>query len=189
MQVQQEDFLRRTNVVDHAPPSPDEVRLDLAAEVLRRFGEIRFVARGSSMIPSIYPGDLLTVRSQGIAEVGHGQIVLALREGRFWAHRLIRKWRQGDRFVLATRGDALRYEDPSLDESQVLGRVTSVIRYGEPVDFAHLNGLSTKLLRCAVRNSSGLAKVLLRRHSLRLRLLGSSYEAYATPGTPIMECL
>jgi hypothetical protein len=189
MQVQQEDFLKRARMTSNTLPSRDSVRLDLAAEVLRRFGEIRFVARGGSMIPSIYPGDLLTVRSQGIAEVPHGHIVLALREGRFWAHRVIRKWRQGDRFVLATRGDALPYEDPSLDESQVLGRVTSIIRFGKPVDLARINGFSTKLLRCAVRNSSALTKALLRRHALRLRLLGASHEPYLSPGAPIMECL
>ena len=43
-----------------------ETRLDLAAEVLHRFGEVRFIAHGSSMIPSIYPGDLLTVRSDAV---------------------------------------------------------------------------------------------------------------------------
>ncbi len=141
------------------------------------------------MIPSIYPGDLLTVRSQVIAEARHGHIVLALREGRFWAHRLIRKWRQGNRFVLATRGDALPDEDPSLDESQVLGRVTSIVRYGKPVEFARIEGFSTKLLRWAVRNSNALAKTLLRRHSLRLRLLGRTHEPHGNPATPVLECL
>ena len=189
MQIQPEEFLTRTHIVASALPSSGEVRLDLAAEVLRRFGEVRFVARGSSMIPSIYPGDVLTVRSQVIAEARHGHIVLALREGRFWAHRLIRKWRQGNRFVLATRGDALPDEDPSLDESQVLGRVTSIVRYGKPVEFARADGFSTKLFRWAVRNSNALAKALLRRHSLRLRLLGRSHEPYETPGTPVLECM
>ncbi len=189
MQIQSEEFVTHGHTAAGAPPSSDKVRLDLAAEVLRRFGEVRFVARGSSMIPSIYPGDVLTVRSQGIAEARHGHIVLALREGRFWAHRLIRKWRQGNRFLLATRGDALPEEDPSLDESQVLGRVTSIVRYGKPVEFARVDDFSTKLLRWAVRNSNALAKALLRRHSLRLRLLGGSHEPYENPGTPVLECL
>jgi hypothetical protein len=189
MQIQPKELVTHGHTAAVAPASSDEVRLDLAAEVLRRFGEVRFVARGSSMIPSIYPGDVLTVRSQGIAEARHGHIVLALREGRFWAHRLIRKWRQGNRFLLATRGDALSNEDPSLDESQVLGRVTSIVRYGKPVEFARVDGFSTKLLRWAVRNSNALAKALLRRHSLRLRLLGGSHEPYENPGTPVLECL
>jgi hypothetical protein len=189
MQIQPEELLTQGHMAAGATPSSDEVCLDLAAEVLGRFGEVRFVARGSSMIPSIYPGDLLTVRSQGIAEARHGQIVLALREGRFWAHRLIRKWREGNRFLLATRGDALPNEDPSMDESQMLGRVTSVVRYGKPVELARFDGFSTKLLRWAVRNSNALAKALLRRHSLRLRLLGHSDEAHGNPGTPVLECM
>ncbi len=175
-------------IMANASQPREKVQLDLAAEVLRRFGEVRFVARGSSMIPSIYPGDLLTVRSQFIADARHGQIVLSLREGRFWAHRVTRKWRQGNRFVFATRGDALPKEDPSLDESQMLGRVTSVVRYGKPVALAQIDRPWTRLLRWAVRNSSALAKTLLRRHSLRMRLLGRSHELLGNPGTPFLEC-
>jgi hypothetical protein len=167
----------------------ERIKLELAAEVLRRFGEIRFVARGSSMIPTIYPGDLLTVRSQAMAEARQGHIVLALREGRFWAHRVIRKWREDNRLLVATRGDALPNEDPSLDESQVLGCVASIVRYGKPVDLARINSRSIKLLAWAVRNSNALGKALLRRHSLRLRLLGRSLELYENPGPPVLECL
>jgi hypothetical protein len=189
MPFQQDGFLiSAPTQVRESHPS-ERVKLELASEVLRRFGEVRFVARGSSMIPSIYPGDLLTVRSQAIAEAQHGHIVLALREGRFWAHRLIRKWREGNRFVLATRGDALPNEDPSLDESQVLGRVTSIVRFGRPINFARINSSSTKLLGWAVRNSNALATALLRRHSLQLRLLGRANDAYENPGSPILECL
>ena len=71
-------------ILVNAAVSCPEIRVDLAAEVLRRFGEIRFVARGASMIPAIYPGDLLTVRSHRIADARSGEIVLCLREGRFW---------------------------------------------------------------------------------------------------------
>ena len=170
-------------------PAAERVRLDLAAEVLRRFGEVRFVARGSSMIPSIFLGDLLIVRAQPIADSCRGQIVLCLREGRFWAHRLMRKWRQGSSFVFATRGDALLQEDPIVDESQVLGCVTSIVRYGQPMDLARMETLSTKLLRWGVRHSSAVSKTILRKHSLRLRLHGYIHEAFTNPGPPILECL
>jgi Peptidase S24-like len=174
---------------ESALPSSEQVRLDLAAEVLRRFGEVRFIARGSSMIPSIFPGDLLIVRSQRIADSCCGQIVLCLREGRFWAHRLIRKWRQGSGFVFATRGDALPQEDPAVGESQMLGRVTSIVRYGQPMDLARMETISAKVLRWGVRHSSAIAKTILRQHSLRLRLLGYTHEAFTKPGPPILECM
>jgi hypothetical protein len=192
MPLQSEELLTRARIVANASPSPEQVRLGLAAEVLRRFGEVRFVARGSSMVPSIYPGDLLIVRSQVIADARHGQIVLCLREGRFWAHRVMRKWQEGSRFVFATRGDALPHEDPSLDESQMLGHVASIVRYGRPVEFARIDGLWglwPKLLRYGVRNSNALTKTLLRRHSLRLRLLGHSLEPPANPGAQLLECM
>lgn len=141
------------------------------------------------MIPAIYPGDLLTVRSHRIAEARRGQIVLCLREGRFWAHRVIRKWREGNRFWIATRGDALRNEDPSLDENQLLGSVTAILRYGKPVEVAHLVGPGMKLLRLGVRHSSMLARTLLSRHALRLRLLGQSGDVLGQPVAQVLECL
>ncbi|MGC1904594.1 MAG: S24 family peptidase, partial [Candidatus Acidiferrum sp.] len=82
--------------------SAHEARLNLAAEMLHRFGEVRFVAHGSSMIPSIYPGDLLTVRSGSPDTVRRGEIVLALLGGRFFVHRVMRKWPERDRVVFAT---------------------------------------------------------------------------------------
>jgi hypothetical protein len=164
-------------------------QLDLASEVLRKFGEIRFVARGCSMIPSIYPGDLLTVRSHQVSDARHGQIVLCLREGRFWAHRVIRKWQEGIRFLFTTRGDAHSHEDPSIDEHQLLGRVVSIVRYGQPLDIAQVENFWTKLVRLGVRNSSALAKTLLRRHSLRMRLLGRSQDLFGSSDAQVLECM
>ena len=165
------------------------VQIDLAGEVLRKFGEIRFIARGCSMIPSIYPGDLLTVKSHDIADTRQGQIVLCLREGRFWAHRVIRKWREGNRVLLATRGDAHSHEDPSLDERQFLGRVVSVVRYGKALDIAQIEDFWTRLVCFGVRNSSSLAKTLLRRHSLRLRLLSRSQDLLSAADSQVLECM
>src|SRR5580658_6145615 len=88
MPVQPEELLTSTFSHADALQSKQEARLDLAAEVLHRFGEVRFVAHGSSMIPSIYPGDLLTVRSESIAEARTGEIVLFLLGGRFFVHRV-----------------------------------------------------------------------------------------------------
>jgi hypothetical protein len=186
---QPEELLTPAPMPAKSAQTPADVHLGLAAEVLRRFGEIRFIARGSSMIPSIYPGDLLTVRSHCIADARHGQIVLCLREGRFWAHRVIRKWRDGNRFLFSTRGDALQHEDPSFDESQLLGSVTSIVRYGKPVEVAHIVGPWMKLLRVGVRHSSALARTLLSSHSLRLRLLGHSNDLLGNPSAQVLECM
>ena len=45
----------------------DEAKHDLAAEVLRQFGEVRLKVTGASMLPSVWPGDVLTVRRRSPA--------------------------------------------------------------------------------------------------------------------------
>jgi signal peptidase I len=187
--LQSEEFLKRSHAAAEPQHTRAEAHLDLAAEVLKRFGELRLVARGSSMVPSIYPGDLVTVRSAPVAEARHGDIVLYFRDGRFWIHRLMRKWRDGSHLFFATRGDALPQEDPSVAESQVLGFVASVVRYGAPVDLARLNRARNLILGWAVRHSTAVTRALLRRHSLRVRLLGRSQEQQGGAGSPILECM
>jgi hypothetical protein len=154
--------------------SSHDTRLDLAAEVLHRFGEVRFIAHGSSMIPSIYPGDLLTVRSDSAAEARRGEIVLFLLGGRPFVHRVMRKWPERNRVVFATRGDALPKEDPSIDASQLLGRVTHIYRRGKSVAVVAKPGPFTRAHRWAVRNSPIFARLLLAAHTLRMRLAGRS---------------
>ena len=197
MPLQPEELLTRANIYAGALPSKhdtrldpaQEVRLNLAADVLHRFGEVRFVAYGSSMIPSIYPGDLLTVRSESIAGARCGEIVLFLLAGRFFVHRVMRKWPERNRIVFATRGDALTQEDPSVDASQLLGRVTSILRHGKHVKPATRLNPWTKLLRWGVRNSDTFAKTLLAAHLLRTRILGGARQSTTTSGKQLQECV
>jgi peptidase S24-like protein len=151
-----------------------DTRLDLAAEVLHRFGEVRFIAHGSSMIPSIYPGDLLTVRSDAATEARRGEIVFFLLGGRPFVHRVTRKWPERNRIAFATRGDALAKEDPSVDASQLLGRVTAIQRRGRFVTIVSKPGPFTRTHRWAVRNSLAYTRLLLAVHALRMRLSGRS---------------
>ena len=197
MPLQSEELLTRAHIHSGALPSKhdarldlaQEVRLNLAADVLYRFGEVRFVAHGSSMIPSIYPGDLLIVRSESIAKARLGEVVLFLLGGRFFVHRVMRKWPERNRIVFATRGDALTQEDPSVDGSQLLGRVTSILRHGKPVKSATRLHPWTKLLRWGVRNSDTFAKTLLAAHLLRTRILGGTRQPAATSGKQLQECV
>jgi Peptidase S24-like len=159
-----------------ATPTPTtlDTRLDLAAEVLHRFGEVRFVAHGSSMIPSIYPGDLLTVCSDSAAGARRGEIVFFLLGGRPFVHRVTRKWPERNRIVFATRGDALPKEDPSVDASQLLGRVTHIQRRGKSIAVVAKPSRVARAYRWAVRNSPAFARLLLAVHALRMRRVGLS---------------
>jgi len=190
MQIQPEELLTRPCPTRaNAPPSFSDVRLDLAAEVLRRFSELRFVARGGSMIPSIYPGDLLTVRAQSIDDVRRGQIVLCLRDGRFYAHRIIRKWNADNRLLVTTRGDALTDEDAAFDQSQLLGSVISVTRCGKPIDVPDVENPWARLLCMGARNSTLFANALLGLHSLRMRLLRCSSDLLGCATAQVPECM
>jgi Peptidase S24-like len=149
-------------------------RLELAAEVLHRFGEVRFVAYGSSMVPSIYPGDLLTIRSDSVSDARRGDIVLFLLCGRPYVHRVTRKWPERNRIAFATRGDSLPKEDRSVDASQLLGRVTAIQRRGKQVAIVAKPGKLIRAHRWAVRNSQQYTRLLLAVHALRMRLAGRS---------------
>lgn len=114
--------------MDSAREVQDATKRDLTADVIRQFGEARLRVTGTSMLPSVWPGDVITVRRQSSAELLPGQIVLCYRNQAFVAHRLIEK--RDD--CLITRGDSLPYDDPPSPDSEFLGAVVSIIRNGKP---------------------------------------------------------
>jgi len=99
-------------------------KLELAVDILRAGGTIRLHALGASMLPSIWPGDLLGIEHSPGKEIVPGDIVLVARDGRFFVHRLIEK--QSSRWI--TRGDSLPQADESVDEVQVLGKLSLIHR-------------------------------------------------------------
>lgn len=98
----------------------------LAAETLRATGRLRLAVGGSSMLPALRPSDVLLVRRCGIDAPAVGDVVLFLRDGRLFAHRVV--GRRGHSLV--TRGDAVATPDAPVDASELLGRVTRVVRAG-----------------------------------------------------------
>ncbi|MGH9774407.1 MAG: signal peptidase I [Candidatus Acidiferrales bacterium] len=152
------------------PETEERARIGLVCELLRQFGALRFRAQGSSMIPSIYPGDILSVRQAAIHEVRCGDVVLYLREAGLCAHRVVRVQANGGQYSLVTRGDALLQDDSPVHKEELLGRVVSVAR---GVQQARLRGGRPQkrllVMRWCVRRSNGLAKALLHLNALRLQ--------------------
>lgn len=145
----------------------EEAVVSLAAEVLRKFGEFEFVARGSSMIPSVFPGDTLIIRKETPESARAGDVVLCARGERFYAHRLVRKTEENGMMRLITRGDALDQNDAPFAESELLGRVAVVIRRGKRVDPSERRGAGLRTLGWIARHSDFGAKCLLHWHALR----------------------
>ncbi|MGD0956827.1 MAG: S24/S26 family peptidase [Candidatus Acidiferrales bacterium] len=151
----------------------DRVAVDiaLAEEVLKSYGKLRILARGSSMVPAIFPGDILLVERDPLGRLRPGHIVLASRGGRFFAHRVVRLTALGGPPRVITRGDALPENDPPFLDEEVLGRVTALVRGEKRIELKNENDLTgKKLLRWAVRHSDGVAAGLLLGHSLRSRI-------------------
>jgi hypothetical protein len=101
-------------------------KLDLAAQVLSSGGAIRLQALGTSMLPSIWPSDVLHIEKRPGEEIAPGDIVLVTRESRFFVHRLVEK--RGAQWI--TRGDSLPQNDPPVGEAEVLGKVSTIRRKG-----------------------------------------------------------
>ena len=106
----------------------EDPKLDLVAEILRRRGSIRLKVLGTSMLPSLWPGDLLTIQGLAYDEAVPGDLVLVLRNNRFFVHRLIERQRGRDCLWWITKGDALRDCDPPAAASELLGRVAGIRR-------------------------------------------------------------
>jgi signal peptidase I len=105
-------------------------KCDLTVEIIRQFGEVRLKVTGTSMLPAVWPGDVLTIRQRDPTDLVPGRIVLCYRNQIFVVHRFV-----GHRGkTLITRGDALIYEDPPFGGDQVLGEVISIQRDGCRVD-------------------------------------------------------
>jgi signal peptidase I len=98
----------------------------LAGDVVRRFGGVRLRVFGTSMVPSILPGDLISIQRADLSEISPGEIVLYSREGRLFAHRVVARAGNHDDPRLITRGDRLSYTDPLVSSRELLGRVTSI---------------------------------------------------------------
>jgi hypothetical protein len=142
------------------------IEMELAEEVLRSHGRLRIVARGSSMVPTIFPGDILFVEHNPLARLLPGDVVLASRGGRFFAHRVVRLTALGGPPRVITRGDALRENDPAFSPGEILGRVTSVTRGDRHISLAGEDDLNGKrILRWAIRNSEPITAGVLWCHA------------------------
>ncbi len=147
----------------HFCMTADQLKRELAAEVLRTSGRLRFRATGTSMLPSVLPGDVLTIEPVAISEASLGDLLLYHRDGRFWVHRLVRKAPD----LLCTRGDALEAQDPPVSPDEILGRVVCVSRGNRSFEPARSLPLFRRILCFMIRRSSLVRRVLSRFYAPR----------------------
>ncbi len=106
-------------------PSREYHKRGLAAEVLRSAGTLRLAARGYSMLPTLWPGDVLTIAAQSFEQVQVGDVVLFARADRFYIHRILRRDATAAGHRLITRGDSMPEADAPVLPEEFLGRVVA----------------------------------------------------------------
>lgn len=126
----------------------DACKCSLAAEVLQSQGSLQLRVTGLSMLPTLWPGDLLSVQAVDFEQIQPQDIVLYQREGRFFIHRLVRKTFDN---AFVARGDCMSTEDAPACAGALLGKVTAVSRRGagfQPVPrFSLMRRVSARLLQ------------------------------------------
>jgi hypothetical protein len=80
---------------------------------------IRLQVHGESMLPALWPGDMVEIASCRPDDLIPGEIVLALRSGLLFLHRLVAVNANG--FTL--RGDSMPGCDPFYSREMLLGRL------------------------------------------------------------------
>ena len=108
----------------------DDLKLDLAAEVLRAGGRLRLQALGNSMLRSDLARRCSLHREQARAKRSFWETLCWWRGmGGFLSICLMEKCESG----WVTRGDSLPQNDPPAEEIQVLGKVATIHRKGRTV--------------------------------------------------------
>jgi hypothetical protein len=110
------------------PDESTDLKLSLALEVLGSMGEARLAVGGASMLPSIWPGDILEIHRAAAADLSLGDIVVFARDNRLIVHRVLRVNRELDELVLITRGDRSPRADAAVPFSELLGKVKAIQR-------------------------------------------------------------
>ena len=98
------------------------------------------------MLPTLWPGDLLTVQCVRTEEAEPGEIVLYMRSDRFFVHRIVSKNLRQDNATLITRGDCMPGNDPAIGRNELLGKVTEIQRSDSIFPPARRLSLTRRLL-------------------------------------------
>jgi signal peptidase len=143
----------------------------MAAEVLQSNGVLRLGVTGSSMLPALWPGDVVTIAVLA-EEPRIGEIILFQRSDQFVIHRVIRVASGARQSQIITRGDSMSDRDNPIEASEVLGRVVAIQR--GPHEFPVVTKRSSwqKGLGFLFGRSNFLSNLALRWHAARRAQLG-----------------
>jgi len=170
--------------VDSAPADvAGAVKCDLAGEMLRSFGSLRFPATGWSMLPAVRPGDTLVVERVNPDQVRIGDVVVVGRDGRLCGHRVVSIAEDPENPQWITQGDALPVADRPVAGNELLGRVAYLIRAGKLIAVPAQLNVVERLISRIVRRSAPAARALVHLHRM------VQTKAAQTPEKADLPCL
>lgn len=117
-------------------------------------------------MPAIWPGDALVVEPTTCSGVALGDIVLFSNAYRFVAHRVVEKSGELEKEQVRTRGDATPAPDAPLRPSEVLGKVSFIVRNGRCFEPKKNLRPSERALATLLRRSETAARVIVGVHGL-----------------------
>ena len=145
--------------------SREHIQQNLAEQALRRAGCVRLAALGYSMLPSLWPGEQLTIEVRTLDQIRCGDIVAFRRLGRLFIHRAIQVEPSPLRVV--TRGDAMPAADVPVLGEELLGVVTAICGAdGRPLPVPR-GSRARRLAGLALAYSGKLRSLALRWHAWR----------------------
>ncbi|MCX7899267.1 MAG: S24/S26 family peptidase [Methylocystis sp.] len=129
-----------------------------ARREMDRVGRLFLTVRGASMVPALWPDDLLEVLKHDFALVAVGQVILFESGDRLVTHRVASR-RDG---LLHTRGDAAPHFDAPVASSHFLGVVALVMRNGRAFAPPVRPSWPTRFVSALLRRSGALSKIAQR---------------------------
>jgi len=144
-------------------------KFSMVVEALRTHGSCSFRVSGSSMLPTLWPGELVLIERKPFPEIVPGDIVLYERDGRFFLHRLESVHIDYDHaracVLIMIRGDAMPQQDPPVSESQLLGVLTGVRRKSNWISIPRRMSVASRGMAVVARRSVLFSQLLLRAYA------------------------
>ena len=124
-----------------AMPEPmDDLRQNMATELLRSHGFLRLRVLGQSMLPTIWPGDLVTIQREIAGAIKIADIAVFRRDHRFFVHRVKNILVIDGLKHFVTRGDSAANDDPFFPADTLLGKIVQIKHKNRsPVPSGHLS--------------------------------------------------
>lgn len=151
------------------------LKCEMAAEILQSAGFLRLRVNGWSMLPSIWPGDVLAIARTAVKDVAKGDLVLSRRDRRLVVHRVIEMLLEDGATRVVTRGDAMPGPDQPIRAHDVLGKVIQIARCSRWITPGRQLRISQRAVAALVRRSDLAARILVKLHEITRPMPWSSF--------------